>query len=717
MSQVIRPDDLETGVMFEVSALGTVPLGQTSAIIDVLAIQKQIRDLYLNYQKPSGAQPLPSCRLVVSNRGLAVTDAPTGPQDRTPSAETLYNIPSVVFAAAVRFLIVGKKERDFRCAFEAIDSEGPPPNVAKGKNDLYVVIDKKWKHLVKVTSHPAICACVIQRMTGVKAHELHAFVCESDLQARDVIFCLTSALKNFQTKDAPPAPVSSSAIYGHGPYDFPPQRGIAEPGMGGMRNEAEHMMMSQQQQQQARPLGPPEGVYGFQGHPDHMMGYRGADVMAKPSGMRPDLSGPVGGQWDPRTQDGRPLPGSVEGQQGSDWLSNQRDQLMRNFTNDQRKNEPLHSQAEQGVYDQQRGVYDVHPPRGIYDPLPSRGIYDSQPPKGIYDTQPATYEYRPPQNQGEPPRETYAPGPPVDVYAARRDIYDPQVGSRAQGDPGGGNLYAPMRNPLSGSSERVFDDPRRGQQDLPKSNYDAPQRMAGDSYGESEYSTKGFVLPRVQVKNYDAGETPSNARNELNQGGGEYVARPVSVGYDSGKMQKPTSSPYPSLERSQSPVPQVKSKAQPPAPLAKSRPSPTSPTTDANPGLRSSGGGCGPGPMKPEPESSGLVAAKKFRGVKVFPTIMLRGNQAAAAAAAAEDDAETGDLRSTKQQQPNGNGPERQAVNRNRSYPDATDDHHGQDRRKKDDEIESAFGGLAVDPARAGRNPSNDFEQSLGYLP
>lgn len=701
MSQVIRAEDLEAGVMFDVAALGTVPLGQTSTIADVLGLQKPIRELYLNYQKPSGAQPLPACRLVVSNRGLAVTDAPTGPQDRTPSAETLYNIPSVVFAAAVKFLVVGKKERDFRCAFEAIDSEGPPPKLAKGKNDkndLYVAIDKKWKHLTKVTSHPSICACVIQRMTaGVKASELHAFVCESDLQARDVIFCLTSALRNFRSKDLP-APVSSPAIYGHGPYDILPQ-----PAVGGMRNESEYMM-SQQLQQQGRPSGPAEGVYGFQGHPDQMMGHRGADMMGRPGGM----SGPVGGQWDARTLDGRPpAPGSSDGQQGSDWLSNQRDQLMRNFSNDQRKNEPLRGQAEQSPYDLQRGVYDINPSRGIYDLQPSRGIYDTQPSKGIYDTQPskgtydtqaAIYEYRPPQSHGEPPREAYGQGPTADPYTLRRDIYDPQMTNRAQGDPGNGNLYGPMRT-LSGSSERVFDEPRiRGQDPPPKFSYDAPSRTAGESYGgggppaESEYS-KGFALPRVKV-NYDGEAQPGARSGELVPpgGGGEYSSggRPLSIGHDSGRLQRPVS-----------PLPQAKAKAQPPAPLAKTRPSGQGSTTDANPGLRSAGGG-GPGPMSADQGDSSVPAqAKKVRGIKVFPTIMLRPNQAAAAAAA--DEAMNGD--STGRQPP-------KDVAR-KPYTESSDDQHG----GADRSFESAFGGLTVDPGKANRKSVNDFEQSLGYLP
>ena len=86
--------------------------------------------------------------------------------------DDFYDISSIHFAEAVHFVHTKHKDKKTYFAFVPID-ESIAANT--GQEKLFTQLDKKFKHLEKV-SHPPMLACVMRRPTGVKAVDCHVFI-------------------------------------------------------------------------------------------------------------------------------------------------------------------------------------------------------------------------------------------------------------------------------------------------------------------------------------------------------------------------------------------------------------------------------------------------------------------------------------------------------------------------------------------------------------
>jgi len=192
---------------FDVQYLGTALLSQASTGLGVL--QKPLRDLYFAYQRPTGIVPLNSNLLTVTDKGLVISQPPSrlGGQFSN-DAETFYAMPFIQLWDAVQFVTICEKGKRYKCAFEPIDI-GQNPSI----ENLFTAFDhKKDKHLTKVP-HPVIFVIVLRRATGLKALDLHAFVCSNGQQAVTLCQSLGSANAKYRDEER-----NDIVMTGYNPY-------------------------------------------------------------------------------------------------------------------------------------------------------------------------------------------------------------------------------------------------------------------------------------------------------------------------------------------------------------------------------------------------------------------------------------------------------------------------------------------------------------------
>ncbi len=150
-------------------ATGTTGLG---------VLQKPLRELYFKYRQ-AGANPDPSRQrfLTMSSRGMTMRwQAKPG----TQPTEVFYAMPSILFWDAVQFIVV-RGTKKLCGAFEPLDNDH-----SRNKDNLFTVLEKKY-HFLQQMAHPPLFACVLRRTEGVKALDVHAFVCSSDEEALGLI--------------------------------------------------------------------------------------------------------------------------------------------------------------------------------------------------------------------------------------------------------------------------------------------------------------------------------------------------------------------------------------------------------------------------------------------------------------------------------------------------------------------------------------------------
>lgn len=131
-------------------------------------IQKPLREKYFSFRKSADNKLGPEVGIRVNPRGIILLfpgGHPAEPNDQ------FYEISSIHFIEAVRFVTRKQKDKKLYGAFVPIDDDEANPNQDK----LFEQIEKKFKHLEKI-SHPPMLACVMRRPTGIKAVDCHMFV-------------------------------------------------------------------------------------------------------------------------------------------------------------------------------------------------------------------------------------------------------------------------------------------------------------------------------------------------------------------------------------------------------------------------------------------------------------------------------------------------------------------------------------------------------------
>ena len=164
-----------------VTYLGSCML--TTSATGVGAVQKPLRDLYFSYRQSGGA-PDPSRQryLTMSSRGLTMSWKEASKPSPT---EVFYNMPNILFWDAVQFVVV-RGTKKLCGAFEPLDNDH-----SRNKDNLFVVLEKKY-HFLQQMRHPSLFVCVLRRTTGVKAMDVHVFVCSSDEEALGLVHGLNT---------------------------------------------------------------------------------------------------------------------------------------------------------------------------------------------------------------------------------------------------------------------------------------------------------------------------------------------------------------------------------------------------------------------------------------------------------------------------------------------------------------------------------------------
>ena len=122
-------------------------------------------------------------------------------------SEDFYAVPSILFWEAVRFVTVKGSDKKIRFAFEPLDLDH-----RRSKDNIFNVLDKKF-HFLQKQGHPPLFTCVLRRTQGVKAMDVHAFVCHSDQEALGLVQALDTVHSSYSTGE-----IHESGVFGYLPF-------------------------------------------------------------------------------------------------------------------------------------------------------------------------------------------------------------------------------------------------------------------------------------------------------------------------------------------------------------------------------------------------------------------------------------------------------------------------------------------------------------------
>ena len=199
---------MDRGSSFSLGYLGSSPLSQVATGLGML--QKPLRDLYIKHRKPGKGTFLPECRVSMTSNGMSMTyrEAPEAPH--VPPREDLYPVENIIMWDTVRFIAVKsteKKKTVIKYAFEPLDNDH-----SRNKDNLFTTLDKKYFYL-QDQQHPPIFTCVLRRKSGVKALDIHAFFCDSDTEALDIVKSLNFLQNSFKSNQA-----QETGVFGYSPF-------------------------------------------------------------------------------------------------------------------------------------------------------------------------------------------------------------------------------------------------------------------------------------------------------------------------------------------------------------------------------------------------------------------------------------------------------------------------------------------------------------------
>ena len=212
------------------------------------SIQKPLKEKYFNFRKSAENKLGPEIGIRINPSGVVLLFPGSHPGQGN---DEFYDISSIHFAEAVHFVHTKYKDKKPYFAFVPID-DSVAANA--GKEKLFTQLDKKFKHLEKV-SHPPMLACVMRRPTGVKAVDCHVFI----VQHPDDALQMANMIHRFQA--------------GPGHYD---RRSFGPPASGPVHREMyPNPDVIPQNRDSAHEMGPPRDFRpGDREHDDYAI-YRG----------------------------------------------------------------------------------------------------------------------------------------------------------------------------------------------------------------------------------------------------------------------------------------------------------------------------------------------------------------------------------------------------------------------------------------------------------
>ena len=137
----------------------------------------------------------------------------------SPTQEIFYDVPSIMFWDAVQFVTVRGSDKKVKGAFEPLDD-----NHSRNKDNIFSIVEKKY-HFLAQLSHQPLFTCVLRRTSGVKALDVHAFVCSSDEEALSLLRTLNQVQRQYKAGE-----VHGTGVFEYSPFQHQPQSPASVPG-------------------------------------------------------------------------------------------------------------------------------------------------------------------------------------------------------------------------------------------------------------------------------------------------------------------------------------------------------------------------------------------------------------------------------------------------------------------------------------------------------
>ena len=259
------------GIKMEASEFVAHYLGASMLTKDTTGlgcIQKPLKEKYLAFRKSADNKLGPEIGFRIMPSGIELLFPGSHPGRAN---DDFYEISSIHFVEAVRFMHIKHKDKKIHFAFIPLD-ESQAANA--GHEKLFTQLDKKFKHLEKI-SHPPMLACVMRRPTGVKAVDCHVFI----LQHVEDALQMAAIIRRFQA--------------GPGHYD---RRSYGPPASGALRRDYPNPDVVPQNRDPARDIGSPRDLPPARESGENYAIYRGRGVelrnehfrASEPPGRDPD---------------------------------------------------------------------------------------------------------------------------------------------------------------------------------------------------------------------------------------------------------------------------------------------------------------------------------------------------------------------------------------------------------------------------------------------
>ncbi|KAK2169109.1 hypothetical protein LSH36_12g14040 [Paralvinella palmiformis] len=195
----------DRGDSYRVQYLGSNVLA-VRAVTGLGVLQKPLMEMYFRYQKDTTRSSvlLQERRLAMNDKGMIVLCE--GDAD-SPAVDESYAMPSILFWDAVRFVSVRTRDKKIRAAFEPLDNDH-----SRNKENLFVTLDKSL-HFIHKKHHPTLFCCVLRRTQGLKALDVHAFVCYSDEEALGLVRALDTVNTSYTSEEQ-----QETGVFGYNPF-------------------------------------------------------------------------------------------------------------------------------------------------------------------------------------------------------------------------------------------------------------------------------------------------------------------------------------------------------------------------------------------------------------------------------------------------------------------------------------------------------------------
>lgn len=188
-----------SSLVFQVDYLGSTPSFGIGT--GVGALQKPLKLLYTSFVQKQTISKVSNIKtLKLSEKGIILSEN---------GDEFFFDMDNIILWDAVQFVMLKDKKKT-RIAFEPLDGE---LSININEN-LFTVIDKKESNLFKNhPNNPTILAIVARRPSGVKSLDVHAFACETDKEAKEILEVMNQLNIDRKTNQR------GRGVFSYNPYD------------------------------------------------------------------------------------------------------------------------------------------------------------------------------------------------------------------------------------------------------------------------------------------------------------------------------------------------------------------------------------------------------------------------------------------------------------------------------------------------------------------